>query len=307
MSANMIDTPKKLLPVSELRRLRTGSYEERIEGVWQALESFYGPGAVDLIATRDDCAVVCTAEGYHRVSVEGGSCRVIQELDVRDYESASTYTAVEEAAGQVADKVVRGDIRGAVALLEGIMGSAAALPPGIPGVDFEVIRLEGYLKRPTLWRRLFESRRDSFEEFLDAQLQELQERRLISDLSKLYDGSIEVANLDDYEDQVEAQLVAVGERLEGLQTRVVEALKTAELELREERAEGSAVETFLAFMRDLRDDLREVRRRGEDALVTVDGIRSRGKLCDVLVEELYDREVAGRFVVVAAERLSEAG
>ena len=303
MSANMIESPKKLLPVSESRRLRTGSYEERIESAMRALESFYGPGAVDLIATRDDCAVVSTAAGYHRVSIEGGTCRVIQELDVQDYESASTYMAMEEAAGRVADKVVQGDIRAAVQLLEGILGGVAALPPTTPGVDFEIVRLEGYMKRPTLWRRLFEARRDSFEDFLDGRLQELQEGRLISDLSKLYDGSIEVANLDDYEDQVEVQLAAVGERLRGLQAEVLEALKTVELGLRDEQT----VETFLAFTRDLRDDLREVRRRCEDALVTVDGIRSRGKLCDVLVEELYDREVAGRFVVVAAERLSEAG
>ena len=307
MSANMIETPKKLLPASELRRLRIGSYEERIEEVGRALDSFYGPGAFDIVATREDCAVVHTAEGYHRVGVEDGTCRVIQELDVRDYESASTYSLVEEAAGRVAEKVIQGDIRSAVELLDGVMGSVAALPAVAPGVDFEVVRLEGYLKRPALWRRLLRSRREGFEVFLGEELQELQEGRLISDFSKLYDGAVGSANLYECEDEVETRLAAVGERLRALQAEVVEALKTAEYELREEQTEGGPVEALLAFMRDLRDDLREVRWRGEDALVTVDGVRSRGKLCDVLVEELHDREVAGRFSAVAARRLSEAG
>lgn len=305
MSANMIGTSRKLLPVSELRRLRTGSYEERIEHVYQVLESHYGPG-VDLIATRDDCAVVRTPEGYYRVRVEGGKTHVIGSLDVWDYGPESAYAAVESAAGGIAERVIRGDTRAAVQLLVETIGGMGAVPAVAPGVSFEVVRLESYLKRPALWRRFLESRRREFEDFLGEELRELREGRLISDLSQLYDGSIESEDTESCEGEVESQLAVVGARLEALQSEVVGALKTAEHELRQEQKEGASIGSFLAFARDLRDDLRETRRRSDDALVTVDGIRSRGKLCDVLVEELYDREVAGRFMAVAARRLSEA-
>lgn len=296
MSAQMIERSNKLLPEAEVRRLRSGSYEARIEEMARTVRAALGETPFEIVSTRDDGAVLLAGEKFLRLRLtESGPS--LSDLDVEAFDADTLYSFVEREAEIVADLFLSGSVKSAVSRLESLVPRAA-----IP--DIQVARIESQVATPRPWKTLFAERRGFILNFLGDDVVALEEGRLLRKLGKLYDESAEQGKLDSYEDRVAEVLGAVIERIEQARDEVEGALLTVEVPLSE--AEEPVSVMFRWFARDLLSDLRALYESGSHAIGVVDDARARGKLCDTLVEGLYDREVASRFVVVVADRMVEA-
>jgi len=292
----MIERSNKLLPGTELRRLRMGSYESRIEETVRTVRALLGETPFEVVSTRDDGAIVFSDGKFLRLELteEGPT---LSDLDVEMFDTTTLYAFVEREAEVVADLFLHGSMKSAVSRLENLVPLAA-----IP--DREVARAEALIAAQRPWKRLFEARREAIMAFLGDATVVLEEGRLRLKLGKLYDESIEEGKLDGFEDRVAEVLRIVVERIEEARDEVEAALLAAEAPLSEATEPVSV--TFRQFAHDLLADLRVLCDSSSHAIEVVDDIRARGKLCDTLVEGLYDREVASRFVVVVADRMVEA-
>jgi len=296
VSAKMIESPNKLLPDAELRRLRVGSYESRIEEVARVVRASLGEEPFEIVSTQYDGAVVYSGGKFHRmVLTEDGV--MLGDLDVEVFNTASLYSFVEREAGAVADLFLRGSVKSAVARLENLVPVAQI--SGGP-----LAKIESMIESPRPWKRLFEARKEFIVGFLGDDVGALEEGRLRPNFGKLYDGSIEEGKLDNFEDRVAEGLGIVLERLGQIRDEVGTALASATDAISESTEPIAAL--FAQFSDDLYADLHALHESGSSAIEAVDDILARGKLCDTLVGGLYDREVASRFVVVVANRMVEA-
>lgn len=296
MSAKMIESPSKLLPDAELRRLRVGSYEARIEEAAQAVRAGLGDEPFEIVATQDGRAVVYSGGKFFRMELtEDGP--TLSDLDVEVFDTTSLHAFVEREAGAVVDLFLRGAVKSAVSRLENLVPIAP-----ISGGDAE--KIEAMIAAPRPWRRLFEARREFIVGFLGDDVEALEEGQLHQNFRKLYDGSIEEGKLDSYEDRVVKGTGIVLGRLEQARYEVEAALTSVADALSKSTEPVTAL--FSLFADDLHTDLSDLHESSSRVTEEVDDIRTRGKLCDALVGGLYDREVASRFVVVVADRMVEA-
>ena len=299
MSARMIVSPDKLLPEAELRRLRIGSYEEKIGEAAAVARVLLGETPFQIVATRKNDAVVYADGKFLRVELrEAGPA--ISELDVEVFESRGVRAYVEREARAIADLFLSGAVKRAVSRLENLVPRAA-----IDGQeDDPVAKIEAAMAAPRPWRRLFDARCDYITHFLGEVAGEVEYTRLHPKFGKLYDGSIEESNLINYEDRVAEELGTVLNRLKEARQGVETALTNVSETLAE--SAGTVFDTLGHFALDLLSDLRSLHEVSSHTVAAVDDISVRGKLCDTLVEGLYDREVASRFVIVAASKMVEA-
>jgi hypothetical protein len=222
---------------------------------------------------------------------------VLSDLDVEVFDRESWHGFAEREAGAVADLFLRGAVKSAVSRLRNLV------PLARPTMD-PVNRIESLMASPRLWKRQFQARHDQVATFLGDEVAALNEGRLHWNFGKLYDGSIEDGKLDSYEDRITESLGIVLGRLERIRDEVGTALATATDALAE--SAGTVADTFAQFADDLFSDLRTLHEASSKTIETVDDPRSRGRLCDALAEGLHEREIAGRFVVVVANRMVEA-
>jgi len=296
VSPKMIESPNKLLPAAELRRLRIGSYEERIGEANAVARVLLGETPFQVVATREKDAVIYTDGKFLRMELreEGPT---LSELDVEVFDGSSRPAYADREAVAVADLFLRGAVKLAVGRLENLV---PLVRHGVGPVE----KIEGRITAPRLWKRQFDARRDHIVRFLGEGAESLEEAQLRQNFGKLYDGSIEEGKLVEHEDQVTEVLGIVLKRLGQIRDEVGTALATATDALAE--SAGTVADTFTRFADDLYGDLFALQEATSNAIETVDDTRSRGKLCDTLVAGLHDREVASRFVVVVAERMVEA-
>lgn len=296
MSPQMIKSLDKLLPPSEVRRLQIGSYEERISEANAVARVLLGETPFQVVATRDDGAVIYTDGKFLRLELrESGP--VLSDLDVQIFDRSNRHGFAEREAAAVADLFLQGAVKSAVSRLENLV------PLARPTTD-PVEKIESLLASPRLWKRQFKARHDQVVSFLGEEVETLNEGRLRRNFGKLYDGSIEDGKLDSYEDRVAESLGTALSKLEQIRDEVGAALATATSALAE--ASGTVADTFSHFADDLFSDLRLLYEVSSRTIETVDDLRSRGRLCDALAEGLHEREIAGRFVVVVANRMVEA-
>lgn len=295
MSPKMTDNPIKLLPETELRRLRMGSYEERIGEANAVIRVLLGETPFQVVATRANNVVVYSDGKFLRVELreEGVSMSV---LDVESFDSTNSRGLAEREAGAIVDLFLQGEMESAVSRLGNLVPVVQAGGPAS--------KVESDVRAPRLWRRVYADRIEHINTFLEDGAEVLKAAQLRQNFGKLYDGSIEEDKLDIFEDRVTEDLGIVLNRLGLVRDEVGAALETAASALTE--ATDPLSEMFARFAGDLLHDLRSLHESGSLAIEAVDDTRSRGRLCDTLVEGLYDREVAGRFVVVVANRLVEA-
>ena len=295
MSPKMIESPNKLLPAAELRRLRTGSHEAWIAEIANVARTLLGGEQFEVVATRKDGAVIYTDGKFLRLELrESGP--VLSDLDVELFD-AESHTFARREAEAVADLFLRGAVKRAVTRLENLV-------PIVSASSDTVAKIESQVAAPRLWKRQFDARKDHIVRFLGEGAESLEEARLRQNFGKLYDGSIEEGKLVEHEDQVTEVLGIVLNRLGQIRDEVGTALATATDALAE--SAGTVADTFTQFADDLYGDLFALQEATSNAIETVDDTRSRGKLCDTLVEGLHDREVASCFVVVVAGRMVEA-
>lgn len=293
MSAKMIVKSNKLISIAELRRLTLGSFEAKIEEVRQSICRNLNKESFEILATKDNEAVICTGGKFYRASLTEGE-PFLTELDVEAFSHSNVRSLIEREARLIADLYIRGSVKEAVAKLEKLV----PMVPLFKG-DKIVGTVEALLTAPRPWRRLFELRCDRIKDFLGEEVVVVENARLHPKFGKLYDGSIAEDELDSYDERVTEDLEVVIGRIAKVRDNIRAAFVAAGAYLFESAEQ--VISEYRLFADDLWRDLCSLHELSSHAMTVVDDTRDRGKLCDMLVNGLYDREVAGHFVVVAAK------
>lgn len=314
----MIMESPNLVSASDLRRLTFGSYEQKIaqlrESILTGTAEISGVRveSLDLLATFEKRAVVSGPDNkFFAVTLEtadDGDVHVVacapEKVDVIDSTRMGAF--IEAEVGAAVDAWFKGDVSAAVARISSVMPYVASTTEG--DEKQALASLASHTEavyRP--WRRMFESRKTHIHRFVVNHFARLESTKLAAKYRKLYDGSLAESTLDGYESIVENDLAIVQNRYKLLAAETSAAVDRAAGPL--EKAKGTSNDTiqlYSGFAEDLILDLAGVERLAERVSTRVSSISGRGRLRDLLAEALHQYEVASRFVVEVAERLSQA-
>lgn len=301
-------TIEKLVPESELRRINAGSFEERVESLQapaiEYLREAFGTNDVILVATHSDHVVAHACGSFHKVALaESDSGKVyvtgVQPLHVETYEEASKFAAVE--AEQVVDLFFQGAVDKAQERLAGLIPLVRTDQARDDAQRHAVV--ESTLNRERPWKSLFKERASHLKRFILDELSDLEEHRLQSKYRALYEGSIDESKLDGYAGLVEEDLETVLDRIEAVYETTSKAFDQARPAL-EDTDGDDAFPMYENFATDLINDLRAVHEAASQASFEIENVACRGKLRDTLAESVHNYEVASRFVVAVANRLT---
>ena len=268
------------LPItpSELRRLRCGSYESRIEDAAAGAREHFGDVPFEIIATRENGVVVLSEGRCQLIAVEGGDT-LAEDLNV-DMRSLSS---MKQEARNIVDLFLNGSSRAAVCRLEELVPTAPSI--------MKMVEMAVNEDRP--WHSLFSDRQEHIKSFIgeDGASDQLRQK-----FGRLYDESID--------DSAQEDLESVVDRLAVLKNSVESSLGSVEELLGE--ATDPVLEQFRFFAEDLLDDLRLLHEESSNAMTAIDGFYDHEVLSSIIVRGLSDREAASRFVVAAASEMIEA-
>jgi hypothetical protein len=161
---------------------------------------------------------------------------------------------------------------------------------------------------PRAWKRLYQEQGPQIRRFLWDDLAKLESHRLQPQFKTLYDGTVPEAKLESYRDLVATRLHELAERA-GRLADVVEASAKQALSLESSfrgLGEDTVLGIFESFSEDMVSDLRGVQGIIDEGLKRLGCVSCLGELYDALVSEMYDYEVAGRFVERMAVKLRDS-
>lgn len=285
-----------------------GSYEAKIEAVRDVvvdhLRETLGTTEIEIVATHSDHVVAHAGGRFHRVVVQesdSGSVKVVEvgALQVETYEEPTKFATKE--AERIVDLFFKGGIDQAKEKLAGII--PLVITDQRRDEEQRVEGVELILQADRAWRTLFEERSAQFKQFILDELAVLEEHRLQPKFRALYEGSIDDSKLGGYADLVEEDLEIVLDRIEAVRETTLTAFKRARPVLRES-GEDEVFPMYEKFATDLIDDLGTVHEAGSQAAFRIEDVACRGKLRDTLAESVHNYEVASRFVVAVAHRLT---
>lgn len=289
------------IPPSELRRLRCGSYEQRIEEAMAALAEEYGDTG-EVLATYSDSVLWRSAQGFRRVYLhrdgEQGQLEVSSEqsveVEVIDEEALPAFA--ERAADEIAALFLKGARASALIRLEAL----ALLDLPIRLDEGKVLEtVIGVVEARRLWRDVVQTQHVKFAKFVTEDV-------LCPKFRKLYDRTIEESSAEAYSEIVDTALRSALERLTAMLYATRVAYENVSGRLSEVVAGADVLPVYQEFAQDLISDLEMMVQIGDHAAKKITAVGRRGKLCDVLSEGLNARQIASRFVVAVADRLIEA-
>jgi hypothetical protein len=310
----MITISNKLVPAAELRRVTSGSFEQKIETSSEIItthlrDQVFGEDAqIEVVATYADHAVVHAKGLFHKVDLresESGAIHVVGvsplEVETIDESDVSKFAARE--AESVVDLFFKGSVEAARGKLRGIL--PIVLTDRQRDESQAVEAVESLLTAPRSWRTLFQERSAQFKRFILDELETLEEHRLQSKFQVLYEGSIDGPELSGYADLVAEDLGIVLDRIAAIQESTESAYRAAAPALDAASEEGDATfPMYKGFAEDLNNDLQQLHDRASKAALEIEDVACRGKLRDMLAEAVHPYEVASRFVVAVATRLT---
>lgn len=310
MSAGMLSDPTKVLPASEARRLTQGSYEYLIQRIADAVGLAFEGATV--IASYPEYVVVESGGKFFKASLEeadSGKLEVTErteiEVDIRDRDKLDEY--VQDEVRAIVDLWCSGAADKAKARLEAVAPMIVGRPFRDEGGLLESVETALTFERP--WKRAFAEREDQIQAFLGSDLDEVRSGLLRPKFGKLYDGSVEEAKFPDFEGLVKQDLQAVIERVDTLFEATQEAFEEsfdALVTAQGGSDESGVLDLYEGFALDLIEDLERVQNQAKIASERINTIPGQGKLRDVLAEGIAPYEVASRFVINVANRLSKA-
>jgi hypothetical protein len=290
-----------LLPPSELRRLSTGSYEQRIERVSEALDSHLGGKSFTLIATHPSEVVALVEGTVFRFALEEdrfGSLRFVAARSV-----PVETLAVSESRDrwlQESREIVFLVFEGREDMVAGRLRSLVSRVRSMPRDKDLVEAVHQHLRAPRFWREVVKAQGSGT--LLSESVESPVEDRLRLTFRALYDGSSAV-EAGQYADRINEELGWVMERSDELMQAVRASVVSVQGELSRAKAGEPQLVKFEDFATDLIDDLRSLCEMGLQAGFATGDVRERARLHDVLVEGLRERSAACRFVAVVADRL----
>ena len=103
----MILKSGKFVSDSEVRRLRVGSYEEKINEIEKAVQQQLGETDYEIIATREGEAVLYSEGAFVLAGVQDDGV-VLTPLDVEMFDQARIQLFIEQEASAIADLFIKG-------------------------------------------------------------------------------------------------------------------------------------------------------------------------------------------------------
>lgn len=304
------------VPTEEIQKLTLGSYEFLASKIDEAIskdaKKIFGdfvPNKIERIGTFGEHVLVAADDGrFLKVKYEranNGSVKILAAEPVKvplyTEENLSGYLLKEARA--IVDSLLAHDVPQAELKLQALVPfveeKLAPTEEQIVASVIESVRAD----RP--WKRLYRERTEQVQEFLGAELKQIQERKLPIKFSKLNDGQVPEGQLEGYKELVHADLAYMAESLGGWLKAVESA---GDLQgIQEASAEEKAlVTTFSAFAEDLKRDLQNVREAVLESVRLVQSVACLGGLYDSLAEESFHYEVASRFASMMLEGLRKS-
>jgi hypothetical protein len=310
-------TTKYFVPISEIRKLAEGSFEQTAVTLSQVVENsskqIFGEDVVcELIGTFPDTALVLSENGdVARIRWsrnEQGNPQITghEPVKVSRYSSENRGDYVR----QEVRRAVRSWMEGRVDEAKGIIAEVAPYAVGAPSQDpskvVEALAVE--LKAPRPWRVLLQSRSEQIRPMVgEAAIRKIEEEKVAPKYGPLYNGRLAESEILSYRDLVEGDFVYLTTRVGALKDLVESSYDAVRSVVRsEELKEEEAIKVFVTFSEDLIADLRRLQKIVSEATTQISKLDSLGKLHDTIVEHEADYAVASRFVEAMSSRLLEA-
>ena len=278
------------VPPGELRRLRTGSYEDHTEAMVHDVRDHFKDAPFEIISTQKTSAVIVSEGKFYNVDTAEGTVNV---LDVETFNPSNVHIYATRKADKIAGLFIEGKLKTALTHLEDLVmtESLRELTP--------LSLLEGWLEAPRPWRRLYDTRRESIEAFLGDEIKLVESAQLRLLFEGMYDELIEGDSK-----RVVRSLEAVMRVLKRMKVETKEATSVI-IDQTGKESEG-IVEMLARFAFDLFEDLCALCDMGTPLIETTESVADRAKLHDMLVRGIRDRGVASRFVALTASKMVEA-
>lgn len=288
-----------------------GSFEERVAQIGDVVQSHFqemnSDSDPEIIATHPDAAVVFSEGMFHRARYEvsdNGNVRVVdvEPLQVETFDEHEAHKLLRNEAREIADLFMRGATQAAQSRLQELAVQATSVPQ--PDDLRSLSMVESRLNAERVWKRLYSERGNAIKQFVADDLEELDQERLKPKFRQLYSDQISEDKLSSYETLVEEDLEIAVDRLEATKEAAQYAFESVRKALR--KMDDEVVPMYEEFSTDLLDDLEAVHKAASKAAFETSDVAVRGQLRDKIAESLYPYEVASRFVVEVANRLTEA-
>lgn len=308
----------QFVPTEEMQKLLKGSFEHVSSKVEHAIQKdkvrIFGEdaGAVKVLGTFPGYAVAAAAPGkFARVKFEeaqNGTVKItnheLLKVPVFTNENVSEFLMGE--ARSVVEDWNKGNLEAAIDRARGMLPFVQERIQQSEAQIVESIVLGIRADRP--WKNLYAERADEIRKFVRSELAELDQAKLTPKFERLYSGEMEAAEVDGYRDLVQSDLSYIGDRIGALEGLIAATIESVE-KISDKIAEGDdhdTLVTFLSFSEDLALDLQGLKSLVSEAVRQIGAVDALGRLYDALAEELYNYEVAGRFVEQMASKLIDS-
>jgi len=163
------------------------------------------------------------------------------------------------------------------------------------------------LNHPRFWKDSYTERLGKIRTFLSPTLKLIDEGRLTTKFSKLYDGSIKPEEVHNYMELVTSDLKDVIGRLREARDVISQGLTVIKANLSEDAGLGGAEQGIflLEFSEDLAKDIDEVLDCITTSRKNLSNAKSLGIVYDAIAENLFAYQLAGAFLKETARRLAE--
>jgi hypothetical protein len=318
VAASPIFLTEAMIPTEVVGGLIHGSFDALSFRLEEAIEEgrqlFTDKDEVEVgrVATFEDHAIVGTSDGtYFKVpfSEKDGEINLLlpERLDVPIVESRNAAAYVNNFALGAVDALLHGDLTESKDRLLAL----SKMQEGVEkqGLRDLVAETKSKLGAQRPWRAVYQEQRQTMDETLGDNLQQIRESSIRSMFAPLYDGTIEEEDFPSYHGQAVASLQRVAARFEAVKDSVrlsygpfAESAKGVEC-TEEER---KTLELFGAFSEDLAIDAEAVCEHLRYAIENEECVMCLGQIHDLVAEGLYDYEVASKFIESMSASFNEA-
>jgi hypothetical protein len=300
------------IPSEEIKKLAFGSYESLCARVSKAIQEaaprlFGAECTVEGLSTFNGHAIVVAEAKCYRVKFEESDRGVIVPVHAEPL-STPVYKTVEDFAVRESKAFVDDFFSGAktsgTERIQSLIPMIKEKVVPTPEKVMESFSLMVQGERP--WKKFYTESLSKIQAQLQTEWAALEESRTHAKFTKLYDGGLQESELSGYRDLVTSDLKYLSQRVGNLHESVENAVKAYTAKSAAKTDKKDTVKMFEAFADDFFADISGVKKSLSEAIQLLNRVDRFGKIYDVLADELFRYEAAGRFVEKMARALSEA-
>lgn len=174
-----------------------------------------------------------------------------------------------------------------------------------PRTDGSVEGFAKLVESARAWKQVYTEKLSQIRSACEGAEVALDENRMRTKFTKLYDGAIEESAQSDYEGLVTSDLKYLAARFETLTKRVSTAVENYKgvVPALKVNSQDPTIKMFEAFQSDYITDVTSIEKALTEVVSNTNRVDAKGKIYDVLSGALHSYEVAGLFVEKMSQRL----